>query len=300
MRAHRLYRAGAALALLAVPLAAQTVDNSYPRVSFFVGTSPAIGDSGLLRVRESVQVGLEYSHPIWKGEVYVAAEWRTFRSRNAEVTQFSPRNADGTAMIGNESAKSGYAGIGSTTRGYITAFTRDPTPGRPYPNGIAVDMRFDSVHMAKNDLRGGSSKLAYRHHMESPYIGNWSLQGGLTISFLTASEWANGDIHVLSNREFSQNNVNTAWNSDDARLNAYGRLFNDVFFQDNSEIKVLPGAFIGTRFLLNDNLFFETNITMLGHASLTYVPTAYTGQAGYVESSTKMRTVWEFNAGLRF
>ena len=287
------------IALLTVPLAAQAVDNSYSRVSFFVGTAPAIGDSGLLRVRESALIGLEYSHPVWRGEAFATVEWRSFRSRRVEVTQYSPRDEKGNTIF-TDASKSGYAGVGSTTRGYITAFIRDPTPGRPFPNGPSPDMRFDSIHTAKNDLNGGTAKLAYRHHMESPYIGKWAIQGGLTIAFLKAAEWSNGDIHVLSYRDFSQNNVNTAWNSEDARLNAYGRLFNDVFFEDHTEIKTLPGAFVGVRFFINDNLFFESNIAALGHSSLSYVPTAYTGQPGFVESSNKVRTVWEFNAGLRF
>jgi len=294
------------IALLALPLAAQAVDNSYHRVSLFVGTAPTIGDSGKLMVRESMLVGLEATYPIWKGEVFGAAEWRAFRSRDREITQFSPRNADGTTKTDDASARSGFTPNGQT--GYITMFTRDPRTSVVRPGGIAVDMRFDSVHMAKNDLDGGTAKLGFRYHMDSSFIGKWGVHGGLTVSFLNSSEWATGGIHVLDYRRYDgQNSLNTGWTDDSDQLNPdknggnnYGRLYNEYIYNDYTEKKIMPGVFAGVRLFINDNCYFETNIATLGHASPTYVPLAYTGKPGHIESSDGTRILWEFVAGIRF
>jgi hypothetical protein len=321
------------IALLALPLASQAVDNTYPRVSVFYGTASTLGDSGNQKVRESVHIGLEYSHPVWKGHVFATAEWRTFRSRNREVTQFSPRQEDGTHMVG-DAYKSGYAGVGSGQRGYITAFTRSPfTIGQRTPTqaqlvamfpgtiaadwpttnpplqhlrdyGIMHDGRFDSVHMAKNDIGGGSSRIGYRHPLNVPLLGEIGLQGGLTFSFFTTEEFAAGDIHVLDGRDWQQNLYRTAYTSDNPLLdNIPGlskRLYNDVFYQMNKDNSMLPGAFLGARWNVNDNFYFETNFVFLGVSEPTYVPTAYTGGEAFVDSSTSMKMVWEFNAGFRF
>jgi hypothetical protein len=291
------------IALLALPLAAQTIDHSYPRVSIFYGTAPAIGDSGLQKVRESVLIGLEYSHPIWKGQVSAAVEWRSFRSRNHEVTRFSPRKADGTTLLDGDpgAVKTGYAKDGQT--GYITAFTRYPgaSPYTGIENAIASDMRFDSIHMAKYDVDGGTSKIAYRQFFKLPFIGDLGVHAGLTINFLTGAEYTTGDIHVLAYRQYSgQNNLTSSITSDDPRLDAYGRLFNEPFYKDNTDMKILPGAFAGARAFVNDNFFFETNIVMVSYSQPVYMPYAYTGKDPYVESSTKSKVVWEFNAGFRF
>jgi len=289
------------IALLALPLAAQAVDNSYPRVSMFYGTAPTIGTKGAHQVRESMLVGLEYSHPVWRGEAFGAVEWRDFRSIWREVTQFSPRDNRGNT-IQEDKNKTGYAGVGNSTRGYITAFTR--RPNYPDDRSIASDMRFDSVHMSKCDLGGGSAKVAYRQYFKAPFVGQVGVQGGLTVNFLTSAEWARADIHVLSFRSYDPQNTtpNSNWTSENPNLDApvYGRLFNDRVFQDNKEIKVLPGIFAGARFFINDNFFFETNITTLGYTALEYVPTAYTGKEGYVEQTDRTKVVWEFNVGFRF
>jgi hypothetical protein len=280
-------------------------------VSVFYGTAPALGDSGLQKVRETVLIGLEYSHPVWKGQVFGAAEWRSFRSVKHEVTQFSPRKADGSTLLDGEAGavRTGYAGIGSN-RGYITAHA--VYQGTP-PGGIEgapwSDMRYDSVHMAKYDIDGGSSRLGYRQFFKVPFVGELGIHGGLTINFLRASEYAQGDIHVLDRRDYRQNQFQTAYTSDDPRLDnpgpnndgSYGRrLFNEPIYQANSEMKIQPGFFIGARGFVNDNFFFETNIVMLSYSQPVYVPTSYTGKEPYVESSAKSKMVWEFNAGFRF
>jgi len=293
------------IALLALPLAAQTVDNSYPRVSLFYGTAPTIGSSGLQKVRESVLIGLEYSHPVWKGQVSFAAEWRQFRSRNHEVTQFSPRKADGTTLLDGDpgAVRTGYTKDGQ--RGYITAFTRNPIPNASTGLSIASDMRFDSVHMAKYDLDGGTTKLSYRQFFPVPLIGQIGVHGGLTINFLTAAEYATGSIIILNTRSFSQNSMNTSWTADNFNANQggaaqWGRLGGNFFFEDNKEIKVLPGAYVGVRAFVKDNYFFETNLALLTHAQPVYVPQAYTGQPGHLDSGTKAKVVWEFLFGIRF
>ena len=297
------------IALLALPLAAQAVDNSYPRVSFIVGSAPAIGNSGKLMVRESMLIGLEATCPVWKGEVLVSAEWRTFRSRNREITQFSDRYGDdgkddlttlrGTTIF-TDGNRTGWTPAGG--RGYITAFTRDTRTSASRRNGIASDMRFDSVHMAKNDLEGGTAKLGFRCYMDSSYVGKWGVHGGLTINFLNSSEWATGTIHVLDYRRYEgQNTVSTSLTDDNPQLgNNYGRLYNEYIWSDHTEKKIVPGVFAGVRLFVNDNCYFETNIATLGHASPTYVPLAYTGQPGHIESSNGTRVVWEFVAGMRF
>jgi len=297
------------IALLALPLAAQAVDNTYPRVSMFLGTAPTIGDSGLQKVRESVLIGLEYSHPVWKGQVSAAVEWRQFRSRNHEITQFSPRKADGTTLLDGEQGalRTGYGknSRGEIVNGYITAFARNPATNTPRPNGIASDMRFDSVHMAKYDINGGTSKLAYRQFFKVPYIDELGVHGGLTINFLTTAEASTGSVVVLDFRNFGQNSMTPGWTADnfnpaqggDPR---YGRLGGDFWYQDNTEMKIQPGAFVGVRAFANDNLFFETNFVLLSYSNPVYRPLAYTGKPGYVESVSATKMVWEFLAGIRF
>jgi hypothetical protein len=293
------------IALLALPLAAQAVDNSYPRVSFIVGSAPAIGNSGKLMVRESMLIGLEATCPVWKGEVLVSAEWRTFRSRVREITQFSDRYLDGPdkgTTIFTQDNKTGYTPNGG--RGYITAFTRDTRTGVAgvTTGGIASDMRFDSIHTAKNDLEGGSAKLGFRYYMDSSYVGKWGVHGGLTIGFLSSSEWATGSIHVLEYRRYDgQNTVSTSLADDNPQLgNNYGRLYNEYIWNDHTEKKIAPGVFAGIRLFMNDNCYLETNIATLGHASPTYVPLAYTGNPGHIDSTNGTRVVWEFIAGIRF
>jgi hypothetical protein len=274
-------------------------------VSLFYGTAPAIGDSGLQKVRESVLIGLEYSHPVWKGQVSFAAEWRQFRSRNHEVTQFSPRKADGTTLLDGEAGavRTGYTKDGQ--RGYITAFARTPTPNATTGRSIASDMRFDSIHMAKYDIDGGTSKLSYRQFFAVPFIGQLGVHGGLTINFLTAAEWTTGSIIVLDRRDYAQNSMNTSWTADNfspAQGGAaqWGRMDGDFFWQDTTEMKVLPGAFVGARAFFKDTFFFETNLAFLSHTQPVYVPQAYTGQPGHIESGTKTKMVWEFLVGIRF
>jgi hypothetical protein len=288
-------------------LAAQAVDHSYPRVSVFYGTAPTIGDSGLQKVRESVLIGLEYSHPIWKGQVSAAVEWRSFRSFKHEVTQFSPRAANGSTLQDGDpgAVRTGYAGVGSE-RGYISAHSVYPGYS-PYTGVFEApwsDMRFDSIHMGKYDLDGGSSKIAYRHFFKVPLIDELGVHGGLTINFLTAAEYAQGDIHVLDKRDVRQNQWQTGLTSDNPLLDENGgfgkRLFNEAFYQGNSEMKIQPGFFIGARAFVNDNFFFETNLVMLSYSQPVYMPTAYTGKEPFVDSISKTKMVWEFNAGFRF
>jgi len=333
------------IAMLAVPLAAQAVDHTYPRVSLFYGTAPAIGDSGLQKVRESVLIGLEYSHPVWKGCVSAAVEWRSFRSRNHEVTQFSPRAVDGTTLqdweaidpfTGQKMAnvvsggvlrtpdpgqvRTGYAvvdGKPTQTRGYITAHSRYPgfNSSSGVRDGISSDMRWDSVHMAKYNLGGGTSKIAYRQFFKVPLIDELGVQGGLTLSFLTAAEYTSGAIHVLDyRRHYDQNvavsinlanlggqgTINSSTTADDPRLDILGRLGNEYFLQDNTDMKIQPGLFVGVRAFVKDNYFFETNLVMLSHTQPIYVPASYTGKEPYVDSVTKTKMVWEFNVGIRF
>ena len=163
-------------------------------------------------------------------------------------------------------------------------------------------MRFDSVHMAKYDIEGGTSKIAYRQFFRVPFIGQLGVHGGLTINFLTGAEYTTGAIHVLNyRRNWEQNYLfNQSITGDDKRLDTYGRLGNEFFYVDTRELKVLPGFFVGARAFVNDNFFFETNISMLSHTQPEYVPSSYTGKDPYVEYSTQTKMVWEFNAGFRF
>jgi len=298
------------IAMLSLPLAAQAVDNSYPRVSFIVGTAPAIGSSGKLMVRESMLIGLEATCPVWRGEVFASGEWRTFRSRVREITQFSDRYPDGPnkgTVITTPENMTGWTPYHE--RGYITMFTRDPrTTAGITTGGITSDMRFDSIHTAKNDLDGGSAKLGFRYYMDSSYIGKWGVHGGLTISFLNSSEWATGSIHVLAYRDYTrQEALASTWADDSDQMNPaknggrdYGRLYNEYIWSDYTEKKIMPGVFAGIRLFLNDNFYFETSIATLGHASPTYVPLAYTGKDAHIESTNGTRVIWEFVTGIRF
>jgi hypothetical protein len=282
-----------------VPVAAQqrtkAIDESSARVSYKLGTAPTIGDLGKQQRRESVLLGLEFSQPFWKGEWFVVAELREYVSNAYEVTQFSPFDWD-TAVY---KEKTGYASNGQ--RGYITAFTRNPNSTVPKPNAIASDMRFDSVDMRTNPLDGFVAKLAYRHRVESlPFVGNLGVQGGLILSYLTGKQYADGAIHILDYRNYTQNSYQTSWTAEDSRLDAQGRVGNEYFHSQQGEKKILPGVFIGARKLLTDILFFEMNISVLGYTELDYVPFSYSGEAPHFESSTKMKTGIEFIAGLRF
>jgi len=332
------------IALLALPLAAQAIDHSYPRVSIFYGTAPTIGDSGLQKVRESVLVGLEATYPVWKGQISAAVEWRSFRARYHDVTQFSPRAADGTTLqdwnardpmvSGNPimagrtgpdgvlrnaetgAVRTGYAVVNgqvTATRGYITAHTR--TPGYSNQTGvlhaISADGRFDSVHMAKYDIEGGSSKIAYRQFFRVPFIGQLGVHGGLTINFLTTQEHTQGSIIVMDYRRHYEQRTNVSVNvpggtinssttADSPLLAQLGQLGREFFYVDTREMKIQPGFFAGARAFVNDNFFFETNLVMLSYSQPVYVPASYSGVDPHVESSAKSKIVWEFNAGFRF
>jgi hypothetical protein len=246
-----------------------------------------------------MMLALEYSHPIpiTMGEIFLTAEMRTFRTTSFEATKFSPFVWE-TAEYTN---KTGYTPDGQ--RGYITAFTRDPS-ANPLPNMIAADMRFDSVDMRKNLLDGVTAKLGYRYRTPSfPIVGPIDLQGGLTMAYLTSQEQARGAIHVLDWRAYQgQNTANAAWTANHPNLDQaqYGRLYSDYFFEVNSETKMAFGGFVGARVFIWDDLYFEMNVATLGHAELNYVPVSYTGKDPYVETSNKTKIVLEFNIGMRF
>lgn len=282
----------------AVPLLAQVrkpINESSPRVSFKIGTAPTIGDIGNQQRRESMILGLEYSHPFGKGEFFAVAEMRDYVSNTYEATQFSP--FDWNTAVYHE--KTGYAPNGQ--RGYITAFTRNPASTVPWANAIASDMRFDSVDMRQNPLNGAVAKLAYRYRVESlPFVGNLGVQAGLTLSYLTSKQYADGALHVLDYRDMTQNGASTNWTAENPALDAFGRLGNEYYYKTEAEQKFVPGFFIGARKLLTDTLFFEMNISVLGHANLNYVPFSYSGVPAHWESTTKMKTGLEFIAGLRF
>ena len=296
----RALLAAPVVALLAMPVAAQAINESSPRVSFKIGATPAINQDRQER-NAAAMIGVEYSHPFWKGEFFVSGEMRTFIANHFEATQFSPFDWD-TAVYGD---KTGYAPTSAANpngdRGWITAFTRNPN-STPSPNMIASDMRFDSVDMRRALLDGASAKLAYRYRTDSlPLIGSLGLQGGLTLSYLTAWEYTNGAIHVLSSRQYNgQNNLASGVLANDARLDAYGRLGNEYFITQEKSTEIKPGAFIGIRKLIKDNLFFELNLTMLGYTDITYVPYSYSGQDPHFVKSSKTKTVVEFIGGMRF
>ena len=302
----RALLAAPVIALLAMPVAAQAINESSPRVSFTVGATPALNQDRQQR-NASIMVGLEYSHPFGRGAFYVTGEWRSFSATPFEATQFSPFDWD-TATYA-DADRTGYAPTSAINpegkRGFITAFTRRPTADNTgATNRIAPDMRFDSVDMRRALLDGVTAKLAYRYRTDSlPLIGSLGLQGGLVLSYLTAWEYSNGAIHVLDYRVYNgQNNLdpNAAPNPTDPRLDAYGRLGNEYFVTQEKETGIKPGAFIGVRKAVKDNLFFEMNLTMLGYTDITYVPYSYSGQDPHFVKSSKTKTVLEFIAGMRF
>lgn len=294
---NRALLASVAFMTIALPVAAQKpINESSHRLSFKAGLTPVIGDEGKQQRRDSVVVSLEYSRPAWKGEFYAAAEWRDFVSHAYEATQFSPFEWD-TAIYKD---KTGYTRTGD--RGYITAFTRRSGLAAGTPT-LWPDMRFDSVDMRQNPLDGISAKIAYRHRTRSlPYIGSLGIQGGLTLSMLTGTQYADGAIHVLAFRDETQNALSTStYPSAEVPIpESYGRLDSEFFTKTHKDSKVLPGAFIGVRKLMTDNLTFEVNLTMLGHTELNYVPLSYSGQAAHWESSNKNKILLEFIAGIRF
>ena|GEM_PF-1680850 len=292
--------AALAFMTIAMPVLAQgSIREDGPRFSFKAGIAPVIGDVGNQQRRESAMVSLEYSHPFWKGEFFVAAEFRDFVSHAYEVTPFSPFVDRGGEPV-SYTERTGYASNGS--RGYITAYARRSNSS-PDPWMLWPDMRFDSVDMRTNPLDGGTAKIAYRYRTRSlPVVGSLGLQGGITLSLLTSIQYADGAIHVMDYRDESQNSVSTATYPypNSPGLDQFGRLDNEYYYLTNKDAKLMPGVFIGARKLLNDNLTFEVNFTMLGHTDLNYVPYSYTGQTAHWESSDKSKVLMEFIVGLRF
>jgi len=107
------------IALLALPLAAQAVNESAPRFSFKMGTAPVIGTPGKQEARPSMLLAGEYSYPFWQGEFFATAEYRIFRANDYEVTRFGK--------------DTGYATDGSGRRGMITPYVLAPSDGLPAP-----------------------------------------------------------------------------------------------------------------------------------------------------------------------
>ncbi|MDR2697962.1 MAG: hypothetical protein LBB40_05755 [Holophagales bacterium] len=272
------------LALFVMPLVAQAMDESSPRFSFKYGTTPTIGTQGYQNDRVGLLFGGEFSYPVWKGELFLGAEYRVFRAMDYEVTRF-----------GDEAGYSTADG----TRGMITPYVRDPN-STPVPNMIWPDSRFDSADIRQSQLEGLTFKLAYRHSVgKIPYVGNTGLQCGLILNLLNSVQNATGSINVLVYRNVSQNAAPTALTAH-SDLSAYGRLSNESFYLENQAKKLLPGLFVGTRSMLTDNFSFELNLSVLGHAEVNYVPSSYTGMSAHTETSNHYKTVLEFIAGFRF
>ena len=295
--------------LPATPVAAQSTNESIPRVSFKVGAAPALNPDRQKR-RASALISLEYSHPFWKGEFFVAGEWRDFVAISHETTPFSPFDWGEAGTNGRQveyKQRTGYAPNGQT--GYITAFIRNPTSA-PRPYMIASDMRFDSVDIRKAQLDGVTAKLAYRYRTEPlPFIGSIGIQGGLTLSYLSSWEHADGSIHVLNDRYFSQNGANTSTYPNEVPAGMLDVLSNEYFTEQEKRTELKPGFFIGVRKLLPGDIFFEINLAMLGHTDVEYVPYSYSGKGtvspsgvvrGEFATSNKTKTVVEFIAGMRF
>jgi hypothetical protein len=264
---------------------AQAVDESKPRFSFKMGTAPTIGSTGKQGARESMMLGLEYSRPFATGALYFAAEYRIFRATQYEVTPFGEAK--------------GYALDGSGRTGMITQY-------RELPNGrVVADGRFDSVDYRRSDLDGITTKIGYRHNLGAmPVLGNLSLQGGLTLAYLSGEQYSTGSINVLEFRNQWQEDIANQyqlWLWEDEDLKELGRMSHESFLNEHQVTKFSPGIFVGARTLITDNLFFEVNVSMLGYSEINYVPASYTEKrVAYTETSNHVKTVLEFSAGLRF
>ena len=266
------------------PLAAQGAERATPRFSFKYGVAPTIGTQGYQNDRTSVLFGGEFSYPVWKGELFLGADYRVFRAMDYEVTRFGDDAGYSTA---------------DGARGMITPYVRDPN-STPVPNMIWPDSRFDSADIRQSQLEGLTFKLAYRHAIgKIPYVGHTGLQGGLILNLLNSVQSATGSINVLAYRNVSQNSAPTSLTAH-SDLTSYGRLSNESFYVDNQAKKLLPGLFVGMRSMLTDNFSFELNLSVLGHAEVNYVPSSYTGMPAYTETSNHNKTVLEFIAGFRF
>jgi hypothetical protein len=290
------------IALLAVPLMAQAIDESKPRYSFKIAATPAT-NTGRQENNAAVSVGFEYSRPLGKGEVFAVLEWRDFMSHTyLDESIYSPyTDKDKVITLGE---KTGYTPSGD--RGYITRYARYSTNPDLWPyegsrGMIASDLRFDSIDTRRAVLEGVTLKLAYRYRLDAlPVVGRLGLQGGLILNNLKASEYSNGSVHVLDYRAVIGQNSLAASEINAPLPASAGRLYSEYWMEQPNETKLMPGAFVGVRKLYTDTVFFEFNLAMLGHTDLKYVPFAYTGEAPRVVSSSKTKTVMEFVAGMRF
>jgi hypothetical protein len=261
--------------MLSVPLVAQAANEFSPRFSLKMGATPVIGDMGKQGTRMAIMLAAEQSYPIWKGEAFATGEYRVFYSKDQEATQFGVGYAEG-----------GMEGI-------ITKYVINPTTGVPAPDG-----RFDSVDLRKNNLEGVTSKIGYRFQFsDMPFIGKLDLQGGLTLGFLKSSQDTSSNIWVLEYRDFAQNSVMIMPPMFPEPTSRLGR---ESFLATHQTSKFSPGAFIGARSLLTDEMFFEINLSLLGHAEINYVPFSYTGKPAHTETANRFKAVLEFTAGLRF
>jgi len=146
------------------------------------------------------------------------------------------------------------------------------------PDGYS-DVLLDSADLRTNKLEGLTLNFGYRHYLTS----NIRIHGGLNLAFLRSVQYVTGVINVVDDRE-----------------TATSPMGSESMNFDVHATKASLGAFVGARYLINEYMFGEINVSNIGYKEVNYMPFAYTGKAAFNEATNRRKTTVEFNLGIIF
>jgi hypothetical protein len=231
------------------------------QLSFKLGAGPILGDPAGHRYKSGVHLATELSLGLGKGQAFVGGQYRVFRSRSYEATQF------GTGYALNAS--------GAVVTGRITPYKLGPD-GLPSASGL-----YDSVDVRRDNLEGFSLYGGYRVPV---WVEGLSAHAGVNLSFLRSQQDVTGGIKVLVDRNVTTPVI----------------LGQESFYTQFQKSTMCPGAFAGLRYDATKVFFVEANLSGIGFKEINYLPFSYTGQPAATEMRSRFKLMLEFSVGINF
>lgn len=226
-----------------------------------LGGGPILGSVGNQYFRSVYHLAVEAALPMGRGDAIASAQYRIFRGKSYDATQF------GVGYARNSS--------GQVVTGQITPYVLGPD-GLPKPDG-----RYDSVDIRRDNLEGLSFAFGYRLPILAEGL---ALHYGINLNFLRAQQDVTGGIKVVQDRSVATPVV----------------LGQENFYTQFQKASLKPGAFVGLRYNLTSEFFIQGDANLLGFREINYRPFSYTGQAATTELKNRYKTVLEFSIGMNF
>ena len=230
------------------------------QLSFKLGAGPILGDPEGHRFKSGVHLATELAMGLGKGKAFLGGQYRVFRARSYDATQFG----------------TGYAMTSSgVVTGKITPYKLG-ADGLPSASGL-----YDSVDIRRDDLEGFSAYLGYRVPF---WMEGLSAHAGVNVSFLRSQQNVTGGIKILVDRSVTTPVI----------------LGQENFYTQFQKSTMCPGAFAGLRYDATKVFFLETNLSGIGFKEINLLPFSYTGQPTTTEMRSRFKLMLEFSVGINF